>query len=332
MTDKKIEVCLAGFGNFGKKLFSYLEKMPEFLVRYIYHPNQEKSAQYGPLGTSDIHCILNDPNLEAVIIATPHDQHVGLLEPLLLLGRHHVFVEKPMTAVCEEALALEQVFLAYRKRKVFMVGHNQRREAVFRKAKELLDKKAIGSVVDVSFNFSHGGVYNIDPGNWRCDKKRTREGPLITLGSHAIDTIHYLFGPVRSVCATIRNVSGRTTAPDCSAALMSLDNNVVVSLHVNYNVPSEKRCVISGTEGVIYIDRDRIFLRLGRDVNRVPTKKEKLTIASVDTVQEELQEFSDAILNGKKVETGFAEGAAVMKVLEACYDSSLTHTPRRLSL
>src|SRR3989338_6688653 len=126
MTDKKIEVCLAGFGNFGKKLFSYLEKMPE----------------YGPLGTSDIHCILNDPNLEAVIIATPHDQHVGLLEPLLLLGRHHVFVEKPMTAVCEEALALEQVFLAYRKRKVFMVGHNQRREAVFRKAKELLDKKA----------------------------------------------------------------------------------------------------------------------------------------------------------------------------------------------
>src|SRR3989344_4670155 len=295
MTDKKIEVCLAGFGNFGKKLFSYLEKMPEFRARYIYHPNPEKSAQYGPLGTSDIHCVLNDPNLEAVIIATPHDQHSGLLEHLLLLGRHHVFVEKPMTAVCEEALALEQMFLACRK--VFMVGHNQRREAVFRKAKELLDKKAIGSVVDVSFNFSHGGVYNIDPGNWRCDKKRTREGPLITLGSHAIDTIHYLFGPVRSVCATIRNVSGRTTAPDCSATLMSLDNNVAVSLHVNYNVPSEKRSVIS-----------------------------------VDTVREELQEFSDAILKGKKVETGFAEGAAVMKVLEACYDSSLTHTPRRLSL
>ncbi len=334
MTEKKIEICLAGFGNFGKKIYSYLETMREFRVKYLYHPDPDKSATYGPLGTSDINSVLSDPNLDAFIIATPHDRHASLLERLLIVRKHHVFVEKPMTAVYEEAWALEQLLPTYSK--VFMIGHNQRREAVFRKVKELLDKKTIGSVVDVSFNFSHGGVYDIDPGNWRCDQKRTREGPLITLGSHAIDTIHYLFGGVRSVCASIRNVSGRTTAPDCSTVFMELNNdNAVVSLQVNYNVPSEKRCVISGTDGVIYIDRDRIFLRLGRDANKVPTLKEKLPIVAVDTIREELQEFSDAILKGAKVETGFPEGMAVMKVLEACYKSSLENKPNkpiRLSL
>lgn len=314
---KEIGVCIAGFGNFGRKLFSYLEKMPEFEVRYLYHPNFETAAGYGPRGINQLEIALDDPLIDAFVIATPHDEHFRLLEKLAHRKSHHIFVEKPMTALYSGALSLSEHVLS--SARVFMVGHNQRREAVFRKAKELLDQRIIGRVVDVHFNFSHGGVYNIDQNSWRASRGRNRRGPLDLLGSHAIDTIHYLFGEIHSVLASsLGNISQKTKAPDCASVLLHLENGANVFLSSNYCVPSEKYCFISGTEGAIYIDRDKIYLRLGRDANRVPTQREEISVSPVDTILEELQEFADAILKGKKVETGFHEGLAVMKVLGAC--------------
>ena len=188
--NKPVTICLAGYGGFGKRLHGYLEKMPYFRVKYIYHPDSAKAAQYGPLGASDLNSLLIDPGLEAFVIATPHDQHGSMLRAIVDTGRHHVFVEKPMVATLAEGASLPVPF----SHKIFMVGHNQRREAVFRKAKELLNSGVIGKVVDVHFNFSHGGAYTVSPENWRCSAKRNREGPLAMLGSHAIDTIRYLFG------------------------------------------------------------------------------------------------------------------------------------------
>ncbi|MEK7590511.1 MAG: Gfo/Idh/MocA family oxidoreductase [Patescibacteria group bacterium] len=330
MEKKIIKICLAGYGNFGKRLNDCLGKIPHCQVKYIYHPEQEKARLYGELGSCDLKGILQDPEVDAFIIATPHDQHAKLLNTLVREGKHHIFVEKPITAFLKEAEALHDSMRSFKK--VFMVGHNQRREACFRKAKELLDKKAIGSVVDVSFNFSHSGAYTIGPDNWRYYLARHREGPLVTLGSHAIDTIHYLFGRIKSVYARIQNISGRMEAPDCSAALMKLmDSDATVLLQSNYNVPSEKRCIISGIEGVIYIDRNEIELRTGRDINKVPSQKQRISILQVDTMQEELNEFFDAILNGKQIETGYREGLAVMVVLEACYQSSLKDMPEDLA-
>lgn len=315
----KIGICLAGFGNFGKKLYGYLEKMPEFQVKYLYHPDPKKSVQYGPLGISDLSVVLEDPEIEAFVIATPHDQHAPLLKIILAEGKHHIFVEKPMTATFEETFNLNFP------QKVFMVGHCQRREAVFRKAKELLDKNEIGKIVDVHFNFSHGGAYNIGKDNWRSSSDRNREGSLAVLGSHAIDTIHYLFGRTRSVCAHLDNVSKKTESPDRVSVMMQMENRTHVFLSSNYCVPSEKYCFISGTEGVIYIARDKIYLRLGRDANRMPTSKIEIPVKPIDAIQEELQEFADAILHGKKVETGYGEGLAVMNVVGACSYSSIQY-------
>lgn len=327
--DKKTGVCIVGFGNFGKKLYSHLEKMPEFRVKYLYHPDPEKSAKYGPLGSSDLEKIMADSEVDAFVISTPHDQHAELLFILAGLGRHHIFVEKPMTdtyrlAECVELIMLNKDFL---EAKAFMVGHNQRREAVFRKAKELLDRQAIGKLVDAHFDFSHGGAFNIGKDNWRYRKDRVREGPLITLGSHMIDTSHYLFGRVNAVYACVKNLAGKTDAPDYSSVVMTMADGINVHLRCHYCVPSEKRLVISGTDGVIYIDRERLWLRLGRDTNKLPTSKEEILLQPVDTIREELQEFVGAIMAGKKVETGFREGLAVMKVLEACYQSSIRNMP-----
>src|SRR3989344_5511960 len=72
---KRVNVCIAGFGNFGKKLHSYLSKMPEVEIRYLYHPQEERAASYGIKGTADLAKIVADESVEAFVIATPNDMH-----------------------------------------------------------------------------------------------------------------------------------------------------------------------------------------------------------------------------------------------------------------
>jgi predicted dehydrogenase len=325
----KIGICIVGYGNFGKKLHGYLSKMDSCEVKYLYHPDPAKAAAYGPLGVSDLDVVWEDEAVDAFIIASPNDQHFKALGEILFGARHHVFVEKPMTSCYEEALILRQ--LVEISPKVFMVGHCHRREGVYRKAKEFLDEGRVGRVVSVDLNLSHGGAFTLLLNDWRASAARTDLGPLAMVGSHCIDTIHYLFGKVVSVYAKLSNLTGVTGSPDTSSAVLNLENGATVFLRNNYNVPSERHCFISGTEGAIYIERGRIWLRVGRDQNRVPSEKAEWAVPKTDPITEELREFLDAIRTGKKVETGYVGGLAVVKVLEACRQSAKENKPVRLS-
>lgn len=305
-------IYLAGPGSFGKKLSGYLDKMGYTVCVLPKDLVAQKEA-------------LKDPEVEALFVVTPNDQHCRLVEYAMKEGRHHVFVEKPITDIWWDALAISTA--SKQSQKVLMVGHNQRREAVFRRAKDILDSGKIGRLVSVYFNYSHGGGFNLPSGSWRADPKRHREGPLITLGSHCLDTLHYLFGSVESVSAIIQNLTRHTEAPDSNAVLMKMDSGVTVFLQADYNLPSEKICLIHGTEGVIGIDRDKIHLRIGRDVDRKPSEYEEIPVVPVDTIEEELKEFFAATEGKARVETGCAEGLNVMMVLECCVRS---HREKRM--
>ncbi len=329
--DKKIVICIAGYGGFAKnQLHPRLARMGECEVKYLYHPNPAKAAAYGNLGSSDLDAILY--RVDAVIVASPNDEHFELLRRILDSDSHpHVFVEKPMVNTRAEATHLAGMRdLQPKDSSVFMVGHCQRREGVYRRAKELIDDGMIGAPVSVDFNVSSGKVYTMRKDDWRASKERNDLGPLAMVGSHCIDTIHYLFGAVESVYAKLSNVSGLTKAPDTSAVTLNLVNGMTVFLRNNYSVPSEKRCHISGTEGTMTIDRGKLFVRRGREkYQEEPTRAAEWWVPSTDPIEEELQEFLDAIRTGKKVETGYEEGLAVVKVLDACRRSAKLNNIQR---
>lgn len=148
----------------------------------------------------------------------------------------------------------------------------------------------------------------------------------MTLGIHFMDSVHYLFGRVDSVYARINNISRQTEAPDCNAVVLGLKNGASVFMQANYNMPSEEMFVFHGTEGTIYINRSELSLRMGRDrrVNSrfIASKPLPIKLKKIDSIKEELEEFRDAILGKKKVETGFKEGLNALALIEACYQSN----------
>ncbi len=318
MSDK-IGICIAGYGGFAKKqLRPRLLKIEDCEVRKLYHPDSAKASEYGALGSSNLEELLADESVRAFVIASPNDKHYELLYPLLQAKKHHIFVEKPIVDTLMDLESLRRFAVNYPK--VFMVGHCQRRESVYRKAKEMLGDGLIGKPVSVDFNVSSGKAFDMKESDWRMSEKRTPLGPLAMVGSHCIDTIHYLFGKVSSVFAKFDRVSGKTDAPDSSFVMMNLESGVTALLQCHYSVPREKYCLISGTEGAIYIRGDKIFLRSGREKYKdPPTESQEWHTFKNDPIDEELREFISAIRDGSvEVETGYREGEAVMRVMDAC--------------
>lgn len=310
-----------GLGNFGKILDKKVGQINGLEISHYYHPDIKKAKKFNfQKGTSDLKNALKDA--DGVIIATPNSAHFRNIKKCLDAG-NNIFVEKPVTGLYKDALKLKQILP---RDLVFMVGHNQRRESYFREAKKIIDKNKLGKIISVYFNISHGGAFSFTPDQWRYDIKSHREGPLMTLGVHLMDTVNYLFGGVNSVYAIINNVSGKTSAPDCNAVLLGLKNGASVFMQANYNMPSEEICVIHGTEGTMYIDRGKLSLRVGRDrgINNsfVPSKPVFVKLKMTDGIREELEEFRDAIIGRKKVETGFNEGMNALALIDACYESN----------
>lgn len=315
-----IRVCLIGLGNFGKTLSRKAKQIKNLEIECCYHPDEKKAIKFDPKkGTSNFENALK--NVVGVIVATPNDTHFENIKKCLRLGKH-IFVEKPITHIYNDALKLKPML---QKNLIFMVGHNQRKENYFREIKKILDKNKLGKIVSAYFNVSHGGAFSFNPKQWRCSLERHREGPLITLGIHLMDTVHYLFGRVDSVYAKINNISGKTKAPDSNAVILRLTNGAPVFIQANYNMLSEEVFVIHGTDGTIYLNKGELSLRLGRD-NKirnqfVASKPLQIKLKKNDSIKEELEEFRDAILGKKKVETGYREGLNALALIEACYQS-----------
>jgi len=316
-----VKLCLIGLGNFGRILDRKIGEINGLEITHYYHSDKIKAKKFNSeKGTSDLKSALKDT--DGVIIATPNNAHAKNIKECFK-ARKHIFVEKPLTGFYKDALELKQILP---NGPVFMVGHNQRREGWVREAKRILVQNKLGKIVSVYFNVSHGGAFSFNPKQWRYNLKSHREGPLITLGIHLMDTAHYLFGRVDSVYARIGNISGKTEAPDCNAVVLGLKNGASVFLQANYNMPSEEIFVIHGTEGTIYINRGKLLLRMGRDrrINNqfVVSKPLPIKLRKVDSIKEELEEFRDAILGKKKAEAGFKEGLNALALIEACHQSN----------
>lgn len=321
---------LIGLGGHGAVLQAALRQIAGAALLYGYHPDPQRAAQWdADRGTSDLSRLLGDRRVEAVLIASPTPRHREHVLACLEAGKS-VFVEKPLVSTYADGEALIDTAQRHPV-PVVMVGHNWRRWAHARAIKRLIREGRLGRLVDVSLTLSHGGAYAFRMTNWRGYRAQHREGPMNALGIHLIDLLHDWFGPIVRVQAELRNLAQVTEAPDATAAVCELAEGVVALVTANYIVPSEERFVVTGTDGMVSWQQGQLFLRIGRDVNRVPSSWQVLPCDQIDTTVEELQEFCDAV-DGRRqrVETDVRVGMAAVCVLEACARSATEQ--RRVSM
>ncbi len=147
------------------------------------------------LATSDARAVLDDAAIGAVVIATRHDSHAGLVCDALRAGKH-VFVEKPLALTLDELAAIREAYEAAGAanpgfgtgQPLLMVGFNRRFSPHAVRMKTLLEAVAEPKCFVMTVN---AGA--IPPEHWTQDRE-AGGGRLVGEACHFIDLLRYLVG------------------------------------------------------------------------------------------------------------------------------------------
>ncbi len=272
--------------------------------------SREQYAQRFGCRTADsFEAVLDDPEVEALIVATPHSLHLEMIEAAADAGKH-VFVEKPLTLTVPDARACHAA--AERAGIVLQVGHHRRRSASNRRVKHLVDDGSLGLVhqLEATFNVPK---YQQPLTTWRGDRAESPAGGMTGLGVHMVDTMHYLVGPTKRVTAYSKRILGRWDIDDATAVAFEFESGPLGVLTTSLVLP--KRCDISvhGTEAIAWSEEDgtRVF-RQRKDQG----SREEEQVEPLDPLADQMVEFAACVRNGDRPETGGPEAIAVVAVLQ----------------
>lgn len=147
---------------------------------------------------------LADPNVEAVVLATPHSLH----SPQVIAAakaKKHVFCEKPFALTKTDA---EAAVAATTTAGVTLgLGYNRRFHPEMTKLRTQIRSGELGTILHVEATMTFPNGLFLKPDAWRADKAETPCGALTPMGVHAIDGMIDLCGPIRQVyCQSFRRV------------------------------------------------------------------------------------------------------------------------------
>ncbi len=175
----------------------------------------------------DADALLNDPNVNAIYIATPPDSHADYTLRAAALGKP-VYVEKPMArtyAECQTMIeACEQAGVP------LLVAYYRRALPHFLKIKELIDQGMIGAVrcVEIQlFQSVSAQLVASSEDNWRVQPDISGGGYFYDLASHTLDFLDFALGPVREVHGFKANQAGLYPADDIVAASFVFESGVI---------------------------------------------------------------------------------------------------------
>jgi len=167
-----------------------------------------------PKWTSDAQALVNNPDVDAVYIATPPSSHREYA--LLAAGAGKpVYVEKPMAKNHAECLDMIAACRAAGTR--LFVAYYRRAQERFMKVKSLVDAGAIGAVRFVSVTLYQAVQPDeLDPARlpWRVIPEIAGGGRFVDLASHQLDLLDFILGPIRSARGFAANQAGLYRAED----------------------------------------------------------------------------------------------------------------------
>jgi predicted dehydrogenase len=219
-----INAAIVGLGWWGKTLVEATEKSDA--IRFIagatrtVTPDVEAFAKKNGFRLkADYEAVLADPDVDAVVLATPHSMHGAQVEAAAA-AKKHVFCEKPFTLTKQQA---EDAVGAVRKAGVTLaLGYNRRLHPEMIKLRDMIRSGDLGTILHIEATMTFPNVLFIDPKHWRADKTETPLGGLMPMGVHAIDGMIDLCGPIDHVFAQSFRRAATIDADDTTSILLRM--------------------------------------------------------------------------------------------------------------
>jgi len=320
-----IQAAIYGLGRWGQNLVNSVQEnssLVHFKRALVQTASkyQNYAKQNNLLITTQVNDILNDPEIQMVVLATPHLLHVPQIQAAAVAGKH-VFCEKPLALTFQEA---QQAIMACENAKVILgVGHDKRFWPSMQELKKLVQSGALGELIHIEGIFTNENLKNFQA-SWRDNKENVPGGSLTATGIHILDAFTNLMGEVKSVDGKYRQKQKG-----------SLDTMVVL-----FDFASGATGTLTSPRPSPVFWRVHVFGSLGSAEVRGPTQLNVYSIdqispkthsfENINALQFQLEAFANAIQQSKGYLISPEEILRTVKVFEATAKSIDTHHPVNL--
>jgi predicted dehydrogenase len=243
-----LDTAIVGLGWWGKTLVK-AAKDADAPIRFVRGVTLEPDAARDFAAEHDIPIgisfdeVLSDPQVKAVILATPHSLHRAQVEAAAEAGKH-IYCEKPFALSKADAQAM--LAAGARAGITVGVGHHFRLMPSMRVLTGLLRDGAFGRIMHLEGNYSHDWLAGLPAESWRAQREESRAGGMTGMGIHVLDCFRELTGPVKRVSALCTSRALDLPAGDTTAALLEFANGATGTLGTTLKTPFRWRLAVFG--------------------------------------------------------------------------------------
>lgn len=256
--------------------------------------------------------MLGSERLDCALIASPHTAHFEHGRACIQAGLH-VLCEKPMVCRTSDAEALQQIIAT--SGRVFMISYQRHTEPRYLWMKQQVDSGRLGALSYLAAISCQEWLW-ITKGTWRQDPGLSGGGQLGDTGSHFIDVLTWIGGPVEQVTA-LQDFRGTSVDINSGVAFRFASGALGT-----FTVIGDAHCwwedwTISGEKGTIFLRNGRLLLAvMGQGVHEVTDAELPPATANVD------QAFLDAVRGRAPVLVPASIGLGVIQLTEAAWRSA----------
>lgn len=324
-----IKTGVIGYGYWGPNLVRNFMEAPGSTVVAVCDLRTERLVQlqtrYPTIKiTSNCQALFEDPEIDAIIIATPVSSHFELALAALQANKH-VLVEKPLAANSEQGVQLIEE--AARRRKVLMVDHTFVYTSAVRKIRELITSNALGEIYYYDAVRVNLGLFQHDV------------NVIWDLAIHDLSIMDFVL-PQKATAVSATGISHIPGQPENVAYItLFFENPQIAHVHVNWLTPVKVRhTLIGGSEKMIlYDDLDpsekvKVYDK-GVVISQSPEAVYEMLVSyrsgdmwaprldATEALQTEALHFIDCIENNKTPQTDGASGLRLVRMVEAAEKS-----------
>lgn len=277
----------------------------------------------GCVAYTDWREVIDNPNIEIIIIATPHATLAEIGHAAVKAGKH-VLIEKPAGKKACELDAI--IHTAQQKKSLVRVGFNHRYHRAFRKARELVDQDALGELMFIRARYGHGGRVGYEK-EWRAQPELSGGGELIDQGIHLIDLARWFLGDFSEIQGHANTYYWNMPVDDNGFLLLKTPKKQVAFLHASctewknlfsFELYGHKGKIdISGLGGSYGVERIT-FYKMSPEMG--PPETLIWEYPMVDNSWEiEFREFLEDIQQQRQPSAGIHDAQAALRIVEEIY-------------
>ncbi len=320
-----IKIGVIGYGYWGPNLVRNIFEVADTQVVAVSDMREDRlqqvSSRYPSVEiTTDHRRLLDNPEIDAIAIATPVSTHYDLAMQSLQSGKH-VMVEKPMTSSSEQALCL--IDEAARRKLTLMVDHTFVYTGAVRKIKQMVTAGRLGDIYYYDSTRINLGLFQRDV------------DVIWDLAVHDLAIMNFILpsSPCAVAATGINHISGGNE--NLAYITMFFEENMIAHLNVNWLSPVKvRRTLIGGSKQMIVYDdmepseKVKVYDK-GITVNGTSDSLYRALVGYrsgdmfapqldvSEALKVEIQHFADCIRTGAEPITGGSAGLQVVRILES---------------